>query len=229
MQLFIFLSRYLAFISNVIFDGERSLKLRSTPSRLRFAHRLPIPLPPPSPSPPTSPSSSRRNPEMSPSPLLRDVGSSSGIPNSLGNANPAASSPFQRDVDGSSSLDGGMREVDTRGGTQGMGGPASASRKRTTMNVVVRFLHFFVHSIELTVPPPNASKHEPRHLSWFVLAIPYSSHPTDHPRSLRRRTSTTHWTAPEPSSPPLSRDVGSTTRTPNGIVVNDDEGITTLA
>jgi len=116
MQLFIFLSRYLAFISNVIFDGEQSLKLRSTPSRLRFAHHLPIPLPPPSPSPPTSPSSSGRNPEMSPSPLLRDVGSSSGIPNSLRNANPAASSPFQRDVDGSSSLDGGMREVDTRGG-----------------------------------------------------------------------------------------------------------------
>ena len=36
-------------------------------------------------------------------------------------------------------------------------GPCSASRKRTTMNVVVRFLHFFVHSIQLTAPLPNAS------------------------------------------------------------------------
>ena len=65
-------------------------------------------------------------------------------------------SPFQRDVGGSSSLDVGIGEGKTQGGTQGVGGPYSASRKRTMMNVVVRFLHFFVHSIQLTTFPQQA-------------------------------------------------------------------------
>ena len=82
-----------------------------------------------------------------------------------------------------------------------MEGPASTSRKRTTMNVVVHFPHFFVHSIETDAHPPNISKHEP---------YPYSFYPTDCPRALCQHTLTIRRIAPERSSP-LLRDVGLTT------------------
>jgi len=66
-------------------------------------------------------------------------------------------SPFHRDVGGSSSLDGGMGEGETWGGTQGKGGLSSASPKWTTMFIVVRFLYFFMSSIQLTAPLPDTS------------------------------------------------------------------------
>jgi hypothetical protein len=54
-------------------------------------------------------------------------------------------SPFQRDVGGLSSFDGGLGEGETSGGTQEVGGPCGAPRKRTTMEVVVRFRHLSSH------------------------------------------------------------------------------------
>ena len=75
--LFISLSCYRALISNAIYESQRSLNMPSTPSQLRFVRSSPIPLPPLSLSPPILPSNQRCNSEMSPSPLLRDVGSNS--------------------------------------------------------------------------------------------------------------------------------------------------------
>jgi len=83
----------------------------------------------------------------SPSSRERDVGPNQTLKTRTRCISPF---PFQRDAGGSSSLDGGLGEGKTRGGTQGMGGPCSASRKRTTMNVVARFLHSFLYSIQLT-------------------------------------------------------------------------------
>jgi hypothetical protein len=74
IQFFTLLSDLYAFISNVIFEGERSFNPPSTPSRLIFPsslifhHHLG---PPHHKSPATTPN----NPTVSPSPLLRDVGS----------------------------------------------------------------------------------------------------------------------------------------------------------
>jgi len=93
--IFIFLSSYPAFILNVIFEGEWSLKLRSTPSRLRFIHPPPIPLPPPSPSPLASSSTTRYNPAVSPSPLLRDVGSNQNASAQSEAHQPQSPLPFQ--------------------------------------------------------------------------------------------------------------------------------------
>ena len=75
IQVFILLSDLHAFISNVIFEGERSFNPPSTPSRLIFDHSLSSFHhhlgPPHHKSPATTPN----NPTASPSPLLRDVGS----------------------------------------------------------------------------------------------------------------------------------------------------------
>jgi len=90
--IFIFLSSYPAFISNIIFEGERSLKLRSTPSRLRFVHPPPIPLPPPSPSPPWFASSHTQTPRNEPLPSIEGCGLKSKC-STFGNADPAASAP----------------------------------------------------------------------------------------------------------------------------------------
>ena len=62
-----------------------------------------------------------------------------------------------------------------------MGGSASKSTKQTTMNIAVHFLHFFIHSIETDACPSNASKHEPRHLSWLVFLYPTHSIPQNTP------------------------------------------------
>ena len=63
------------FISNTIYRGERSLKRTSTASRLIFVllHHLSTP---PSPSPSSSSTTHVKSP-TSPSPLLKDVGSTS--------------------------------------------------------------------------------------------------------------------------------------------------------
>jgi hypothetical protein len=75
IQFLILLSDVQAFISNVIFKGERSFNSPSTPSRLMFTHSLSSfhhhLRPPHHTSPPISPN----NPATSPSPLVRDVGS----------------------------------------------------------------------------------------------------------------------------------------------------------
>ena len=55
--------------------GERSFNSTSTRSRLMFAHSFFSPLPPPPSLLPSRPPTSPINPETSPSPLLRDVGS----------------------------------------------------------------------------------------------------------------------------------------------------------
>ena len=94
---------------------------------------------------------------------------------------PLHPSPFHRDVGSSSSLDGGIGEGDTWGRTQSIGGSASKSTKWTMMNIMVCFLHFFIHSIETEACPPNASKHEPRHLSWLVFQYPTHSIPQNTP------------------------------------------------
>ena len=69
-----------------------------------------------------------KTPESGPFPLLRDVGK---IQMPLLTEKPGrrciCPSPFQRDVGGFCWLDGGMGEGETRGGTQGVGGPSSMS------------------------------------------------------------------------------------------------------
>ena len=102
MQIFILLSGIRAFISNAIYGGGRSFNQPSTTSRLIFIHSL---LPPPPtttlPSPPLSKLPiSPVNPDTSPSPPLRDVGSIH-ITSASSEASVSPSpSPFQRDVGG---------------------------------------------------------------------------------------------------------------------------------
>jgi len=90
MLLFIFLLSYLMFISNVIFEGNRSLKLRSSPSWLRFVHPPPIPLPPPSPSPPQFAANHRKTPRNEPLPSLEGCGLKYKCLFSFGDADPSA-------------------------------------------------------------------------------------------------------------------------------------------
>jgi hypothetical protein len=74
IQIFILLSDLRVSISSVIFGGEQSFNPTSTASRLMFAHPPSFLRPPQLRhriSPPTTPN----NPDASPSPLLRDVGS----------------------------------------------------------------------------------------------------------------------------------------------------------
>jgi hypothetical protein len=64
-------------------------------------------------------------------------------------------------------IDGGIGDGETRGGTQEVGGPSSASRKRTTMKIVVRFLlSFFLNPalmpVTFTQHPPTALPASPR-------------------------------------------------------------------
>ena len=90
-------------------------------------------------------------------------------------------SPFQRDVGGSSLLDEGFRERETQGGTHCVGGPSSASQQRTTMNIVVRFLHSFVRFVQLTTSTRQATQRRllPHHNFWTT-----ANHTTTHRRRL---------------------------------------------
>jgi hypothetical protein len=65
---------------------------------------------------------------------------------------PARPSPLQRDVGSSSSLDRGFWERGTPGGTQEVGGPRGASRKRAMTYVMVHFLSFSPPQNKLTQP-----------------------------------------------------------------------------
>jgi hypothetical protein len=88
---------------------------------------------------PHSPDSN--HPAASPSALPRDVGSKNAhqLPQKRGRRH-IRPSPFQRDVGGASSLNGGTGEVERPGGTQLVGGPGGKLRKRATTFVVARFL-----------------------------------------------------------------------------------------
>jgi hypothetical protein len=105
------------------------------------------------------PQPTRVDEPRSPSSLLRDVG-----PNQIFKIRTRCICPFpcQRDAGGSRSLDGGMGELETQGGTHGVGGPCSASRKRTTMKVVVRFLHSFLPATQLITTPAKYSPNTER-------------------------------------------------------------------
>ena len=102
-----------------------------------------IPPPPLSPSPPpchhNSPETTRNHSATSPSPLLRDVGSTIDTPGCAKRTTDAPAPPSPKGC-------GRVRTYSTRElgrgktrGTQGMGGPYSASQKRATTFVVARF------------------------------------------------------------------------------------------
>ena len=125
MQIFIFLSHCWAFISNAIYEGERSLNRTSTPSRLRFVHPPPIPLPPPLPSPLASSSTTRYNPAVSLS-LSWGMWAQIKMPqHTQKHTSRNRPSPSRA---GSSLLDGRIGDRETQGGTQEVGGPYSASQ-----------------------------------------------------------------------------------------------------
>ena len=96
-----------------------------------------------------SPPTTRNRTEVSPSPLLSDVGSNQTIStHSEIRTHCICPSPFQRDVGSSSSLNEGFGEREAQGGTQGVGGPYSEPQQWIMMNVVVHFP--FPHSFHLT-------------------------------------------------------------------------------
>ena len=70
-------------------------------------------------------------------------------------------SSFQRNVGGTSSLDGRTGEGKTQGGTQGIGGPFGASPQRTTMKIMVRFFPSISPQPALTILSPPRSTHHP--------------------------------------------------------------------
>ena len=126
-------------------------------------------------------------------------------PHRLGNANPRCirPSPFQRDVGGSSSLDGGMGVGGTQGGTQDVGGPCSALHRGSFSSFLPLFhptdpLHPMPGhpTTTSTVKPPpidDAQPHHPASTGGLVYC-----HTTPNPRS------TTCHTCPSP----FQRDVG---------------------
>ena len=109
-------------------------------------------------------------------------------------------SPFQRDVGGSSSLDGGMGE--TQGGIWGGGGPFSASGKRTTTFIVVCFLHSFVHTIHLTASTQcqTTQRQSPHTIHPSVTPITHHRHFPNKPclKQQRWRWQTTTLATMEP-------------------------------
>ena len=88
----------------------------------------------------------------------------------------------------------GVRGGETRGGTQDVGGPSSASRKRATTKVVAHFLLFLLSS-----PATNAcytqaattttslmSKHEPEAVTVVIPTRLPPPPPPSHPNTSRR-------------------------------------------
>jgi len=142
MQFFIFLSCYPAFISNAIFGCQRSLNLTSTASRLMFAHSLLFLHHCLRLRHRNSPRMAYIHPAMSPSPLFRDVGSTkiTSAP-SEARSELHAPLPFPKGC-GPAHIHSTVGIGEIREGTggwkntrgdPGLGGPSSASRKRTTM------------------------------------------------------------------------------------------------
>src|ERR1700704_979839 len=118
IPIFILLSQCLAFISNAILEGKRSFNPPSTTSRLIWVCPLSFFYHHPRPRHLDSHPTMRRNMATSPSPHLRDVGSTTNAPSKCRTANLSHTrpSPFHRDVGGSLLLDRGIREVGTRRG-----------------------------------------------------------------------------------------------------------------
>jgi len=114
-------------------------------------------------------------------------------------------SPFQRDVGGASSLDGGTGEGETQGVTQGMGGPFDASPQRTTMKIVVRFLPFISPRSALTTLSPHAAP---------TTHVSTASHCTNNPTTKARQTTTI---------PPNDNDTATTT-----LPLDNDTAMTTV-
>ena len=87
-------------------------------------------------SPPSSPSPAPNY--MQPRRLepLKDVGPIDNAPSKYRNTDPShiCPSPPQRDVGGSTTLNGGVREGWTRGETQAMRGPRSTSQRRGSLS-----------------------------------------------------------------------------------------------
>jgi len=119
-----------AFISNAIFEVERSFNPPSTASRLFFLHPLSFLYHYLCPRHPNRPSTTRYKLAMGPSPLLRDVGLITNATRKHTSSNPSRTcpSPSRGMWAGSCSLDGANEEGETHGGTQEVGGPQGTSR-----------------------------------------------------------------------------------------------------
>ena len=144
------------FISNTIFEGERSLNRTSTTSRSLIhspsSTTISPPSPLPSPSPPPTPPIDLAT---SPSPLLRDVGSTNDA--SEATIQPQRPSPFPRDV---------ARLIFTRRGDKG--------RSAKELGMEKKRRNWEAHPV----------RHETNHNfpSWFVFSyLSFHFHPTDHP------------------------------------------------
>jgi len=144
ITLFILLSDLQTRISSIILEEEWSFNPPSTPSRLNFTHlplsfahhHLSTTTPALALLPPTSPVDLA----ASPSPLLRDVGSTStSTAPSQARMQPQPPLPFSKGCGCSFSLDG-IGEGGEEGGTNEMGGPSGVSRKLAMTFVSACFL-----------------------------------------------------------------------------------------
>ena len=93
-----------------------------------------------------------KNPAVSPSPPLKDMGSTTNVPATAVRVPAATAPPLSKGmwaalvVQWLLLFDGGFGEGETQRGTQEVGGPCGTSGKRTTMEVVVRFRQFLIPS-----------------------------------------------------------------------------------
>ena len=128
-------------ISNTIYDAKRSFNRTSTASRLMFVRPPPIHHHYLRPPHPVGLSTTTNHPNMCPSPLLRDVGTTNIASSHLRSEDKASvAPPLSKGMwvaNSHSTKEFG--EAETRGGTQELVGPCSASQKRTTIFIVVRF------------------------------------------------------------------------------------------
>ena len=117
-----YLSSLQAFISNAIYEADRSLKPPSTPSRSISVRPLSFLYHHPPPRHLNTLPTTRRNTATSPSSHVRDVGSITNASSRCRTANPSHTrpSPFHRDVGGSFLLDRVIGEGETRRGGRPM-------------------------------------------------------------------------------------------------------------
>jgi len=88
----------------------------------------------------------------------------------------------------------GVGGGETRGGTQEVGGPSSALRKRATTNVVAHFLSFFLpspatntcYTQTATITSSLASKREPEVVFFDISTCLSPPPPPSHPNASRR-------------------------------------------
>ena len=158
LQFFILLSDLWALISSVIFERKRSLNSPSTTSRLNFTllplsfvhYHLATTTSALALLPPTSPVDSA----ASPSPLLRDVGSSStATAPSEARMQPEPPLPFLKGCGWLSIARWKIRGGRKTQGTYVMGGPVVSYEIRATTFVEVRFRHPSPYPPSLMPPP----------------------------------------------------------------------------